>query len=1213
MQNSDSQLVSLMKAALANGGTASTVSNLNPNSIKEILFSRALSPDDNGAILFVKGSLTITVPAGLPKNFSATIVQVSAGAVQLVPEGPVSINGIAGFISWSKPFIEVNLLMVGETDTYYALNVPDFKITQGSFSFDGVRQGIDISPIVVNEFQDFTFMWVMKFTDDIIDKQDTILAETIERGPNRDQDNFGFNNQRLHCFHDGSNQVTSNLFCTTGNTYYFAVVREGSTWRIFSAVNAEDYSLDQEEPNKTTASFSFSCIGFHPTLSPARYFQGFLQELRYFNTALNLEQLKAIQRNPLADPQNISCLHRYYKLNDLTNTHKVLDFSQFSAEGQARTPITAGEELISANPVIFKCEGEDVTRNEFSMIFNGKQGVEITPYVVGDDQDFTFSWVVRFTDDPINKQDTILAEITQRLNVEQDNFGFNNGKLHCFSNRLNQIISNVICKPGVVYFFAVTREGSTWRIFVAEDNGDLRLDQEAPNASTFGFIWSRIGYHPTVEPPRFLTGQLQEVRFFTRALSFGELAGIYKNPIDPDPADQSLTRYYKLNDSPSNDNTTIRDHSIFNLDGIAEAPLELGETMILEDGVEYPGIIIQPDPVAEFRFDPRTGNTPLTVNFDAGASYLTGGNIIRYTWDFGDGNVGEGMVIQHTYVNPGEYVVVLTVFDEKGRQDNRNRKLAIPENGDPIAQFTADKLSGEVSFRVNFNASESFDPDGNISNYVWDFGDGSVGEGMVTAHTFTSEGTFKVILTVTDNQGATDTFSQNIRVESQNTDFKGPYPFVQGPARDAGVFNRFIETGDPIYKPTPILVNTLRDRQNGLTKTSLGQGEVWVGGIGDAWSPNSLTKVPLIMPIVSGKCRMEFDYEIRNKEGFAYFGECAPSPGIWFTNNQLELRNIQNFILSHLISIPGSDSGHTADAITLIKCRNGKIVESLFAEGGDETFDITGEIDSNGYSENIEVVRCAIVSPGGPQRLVLVDWSYGIVFGECVFIHSKTRMPLIRSREAYLYNNLFYNRRQRFTYMNLEVTSGDSRAETRRANYQHMKGVLEYNVYKEGSDFNGIAKHVLHLEDPYAPLTEFYTFGNIWLERDGRAKYAGPGPNGTPESEFDKIAESGFSRLKSNRNPLSSYGIKPQTTSVDVMVRNVVGPYARTSERDNFRGYYLQSFLDDFARGTGSLGSMKRIRGVDIPYRETPAEKLRDFPGTDSPEAFYRWLGKFHK
>jgi PKD repeat protein len=68
-----------------------------------------------------------------------------------------------------------------------------------------------------------------------------------------------------------------------------------------------------------------------------------------------------------------------------------------------------------------------------------------------------------------------------------------------------------------------------------------------------------------------------------------------------------------------------------------------------------------------------------------------------------------------------------------------------------------------VGETVNFDASNSSDNVG-IASYEWSFGDGTTGTGETTSHTYTSPGTYTVILTVKDAAGNPATHSITITV-----------------------------------------------------------------------------------------------------------------------------------------------------------------------------------------------------------------------------------------------------------------------------------------------------------------------------------------------------------------------------------------------------------------------------------------------------------------
>ncbi len=151
--------------------------------------------------------------------------------------------------------------------------------------------------------------------------------------------------------------------------------------------------------------------------------------------------------------------------------------------------------------------------------------------------------------------------------------------------------------------------------------------------------------------------------------------------------------------------------------------------------------------------------TDLAATFDAGGSADPDGTISGYEWDFGDGSMGTGKTSNRTYTVAGIYTVKLTVTDNRGGTATTTRQVtAVAPNVLPTAAFT----DSVTDLAATFDAGGSADPDGTISGYAWDFGDGSTGTGKTSNRTYTAAGIYTVKLTVTDNRGGTATTTRQV-------------------------------------------------------------------------------------------------------------------------------------------------------------------------------------------------------------------------------------------------------------------------------------------------------------------------------------------------------------------------------------------------------------------------------------------------------------------
>ena len=137
-----------------------------------------------------------------------------------------------------------------------------------------------------------------------------------------------------------------------------------------------------------------------------------------------------------------------------------------------------------------------------------------------------------------------------------------------------------------------------------------------------------------------------------------------------------------------------------------------------------------------------------------------GHSIVRYEWDFGDGNGSTAQSPSHSYAAGGTFTVSLTVTDDGGLTDQANSSATIvAQPQDPIADPNG-PYNGFEGIALQFDGSGSSDPDGgNITAYDWDFGDGNTGTGVSPTNTYAAAGTYTVTLTVT-NAGGSDSVGE---------------------------------------------------------------------------------------------------------------------------------------------------------------------------------------------------------------------------------------------------------------------------------------------------------------------------------------------------------------------------------------------------------------------------------------------------------------------
>jgi PKD repeat protein len=204
--------------------------------------------------------------------------------------------------------------------------------------------------------------------------------------------------------------------------------------------------------------------------------------------------------------------------------------------------------------------------------------------------------------------------------------------------------------------------------------------------------------------------------------------------------------------------------------GTYQVTLTVTDKNQLEASSSQEIVVIEPPnepPIAEFTLKPTSGQAPVLISFVPSGSSDPDGEIIQYSWDFGDGKSAIGRIANHTYSAPGNYVAKLTVTDNRGAADEATFEVIItgpPPNQEPVASFTASPETGEAPLQITFNGSASSDPDGSIASYNWNFGDGDTGVGAIKNHSYSEAGTYLAKLTVTDDKDSTASTTREIIV-----------------------------------------------------------------------------------------------------------------------------------------------------------------------------------------------------------------------------------------------------------------------------------------------------------------------------------------------------------------------------------------------------------------------------------------------------------------
>jgi PKD repeat protein len=160
-----------------------------------------------------------------------------------------------------------------------------------------------------------------------------------------------------------------------------------------------------------------------------------------------------------------------------------------------------------------------------------------------------------------------------------------------------------------------------------------------------------------------------------------------------------------------------------------------------------------------------TVNEDATVQFH-GLGSDPGGGPVEYSWTLGDGQTATGSDPTHSYTKQGTYTVTLTVTDSDGLTASDTCSVTVL-NVVPTAGLTSDHQTEEGEVIAFYGVTSTDTPsDLPLLTYGWSFGDGGTATGISVSHAYSDEGTYTVVLTVTDDDGASDTTTMTVPVDN---------------------------------------------------------------------------------------------------------------------------------------------------------------------------------------------------------------------------------------------------------------------------------------------------------------------------------------------------------------------------------------------------------------------------------------------------------------
>ncbi len=152
------------------------------------------------------------------------------------------------------------------------------------------------------------------------------------------------------------------------------------------------------------------------------------------------------------------------------------------------------------------------------------------------------------------------------------------------------------------------------------------------------------------------------------------------------------------------------------------------------------------------------------INSTYDAVVFGGTEPYTYTWTFNHERFAEQQkTVNYSFDEPGKYSVVLNVMDNDGNSEEFSVNVSVV-NLSASYNLSIPSPFAEIDENITFTDTSAVASGYNMTNWIWNFDDGTISYDRNTTHAFTEEGLYNVSLTVIDNKSNSDVFYQHLLI-----------------------------------------------------------------------------------------------------------------------------------------------------------------------------------------------------------------------------------------------------------------------------------------------------------------------------------------------------------------------------------------------------------------------------------------------------------------